>query len=100
MDVLKKIKDLMKEHNLSSYALAKKSSLSQSTISNLFQRNTVPNVATIEKICNGLGITLSQFFSIDDEMVCLSELDKDLLMHWSKLSEQQKQGFLTAIKSI
>lgn len=100
MDVLKRIRDLMEEQNLTSYALAKKSNLAQSTISNFFKRNTVPSVATIESICNALGITLSQFFAEDNEMVCLSNSDKELLKHWSDLTEGQKQGFLTAIKSI
>lgn len=100
MDVLKRIRNLMAEQKLTAYALAKKSCLSQSTISNFFKRNTVPSVTTIESICIGLGITLSQFFSEDGDLVNLSESDKELLKHWSKLSDQQKQGFLSAIKSV
>ncbi len=100
MDVLKKISNLMEEQNLTVYALAKKSNLSNSTVGNFFKRNTIPSIPTLESICTALGITLSQFFAEDGELVYLNEADKELLKCWSKLNEEQKQGFLSAIKSI
>lgn len=100
MDVLKRISDLMEEQELTSYALAKKSNLSNSTIRNIFIRNTIPSISTIENICNGLGITLSQFFSEDSDMVCLNDIDKELLKHWAMLTQVQKEAFLAAIKSV
>lgn len=62
MDAKERIQNLMKERNISEYRLAKLSGLSQSTISNIFVRNTAPTIPTVEAICAGLGITLSQFF--------------------------------------
>lgn len=67
MDAKEKIKQIMKSKNISEYRLAKLSGLSQSTISNIFVRNTAPTLPTIKAICNGLGITMSQFFAEDSE---------------------------------
>ncbi|MGN0643889.1 helix-turn-helix domain-containing protein [Gemmiger sp.] len=33
--------------------------MAQSTIGNIFRRNTVPSVATLETICRGFGISFT-----------------------------------------
>lgn len=62
MDVHERIRGLMEERGWSEYRLAQKAGLSQSAISNLFRRHTLPSIPTLEAICNGFGLTLSQFF--------------------------------------
>ena len=69
MDVNGRIRELLNERNWTEYKLAKESGLSQSTISNIFKRNTVPSISTLELICGGFGISLSQFFSEGDMVV-------------------------------
>ena len=68
MDVLERLRRLLDERGWTEYRLAKNSGLSESTIANIFKRNTIPSLPTLEAICKGLGITLSQFFA-DGEMV-------------------------------
>ena len=63
MDAKQRIRELLTELNWSEYRLAIESGLSQSTVANIFNRNTTPSVATLEMICNGFGITLAQFFA-------------------------------------
>ena len=63
MDARMRIRELMGERQWSEYRLALASGLSQSTISNIFKRNTVPSVATLEAICAAFGISLAQFFA-------------------------------------
>ena len=65
MDVIKKIKDLTAERGWTEYRLVKESGIAASTISNIFHRNTLPNIYTLETLCDTFGITLSQFFSND-----------------------------------
>lgn len=60
---LMKIESYMKQRNWTVYRLAKESDISYSSLNNLFQRNTEPTLPTLRKICSGLGISLSQFFS-------------------------------------
>ncbi len=98
MNVLKRIQELMEERNWTEYKLAKESNLSQSTISNLFHRNNTPSIPTIEAICGAFGITLSQFFIDSTKTVSLKEEELELLQYWSKLSAEQKQGFLQVMK--
>ena len=57
MDTKARITELMIRHGWSEYRLAKESGLSQSTISNMFSRNTMPSISTLEVICDAFGIT-------------------------------------------
>lgn len=57
-----RIKDLAEESGLSINELAKRSRLTQSTINSIINDHKSPTLKTIEKICNGLGISLHEFF--------------------------------------
>ena len=98
MDVLSRIKQLLDERRWSLYKLSKASGIAQSTLSNLFTRNNVPTIGTLEDICAALGITLSQFFSNDGEPVVLDEEQKKLLEKWSQLTPDQKKAFLELMR--
>lgn len=89
MDAKARIKELMEERGWSEYRLAIASGLSQSTVANIFNRNTTPSVATLESICNGFGITLAQFFA-EGDMVELTEEQKEMFAAWSVLTREQK----------
>lgn len=89
MDAKARIRELMEERNWSEYRLAIASGLSQSTVANIFNRNTTPSVATLESICAGFGITLAQFFA-EGEMVELTEEQREMFSTWSSLSKEQK----------
>ncbi len=89
MDVNGRIRELLNERNWTEYKLAKESGLSQSTISNIFKRNTVPSISTLELICKGFGISLSQFFS-EGNMVELSEEQRDFFVNWTSLTMREK----------
>ena len=100
MDTIERIKYHMQLRGWSEYRLAKESKLSQSTISNIFRRNTLPSISTLEIICKAFGISLSQFFAdnIDDSL--LSEEQKELLQYWSKLSAKKRKAVLNLISEI
>ncbi len=67
MNVLKKINKLRLEKGWSVYRLSVESGVPQSTITNMFNRETLPSITTLESICAALGITMSEFFK-EDEM--------------------------------
>lgn len=63
MDVLKKINKMRIDRNWSVYRLSVESGVSQSTLTNMFNRETFPSIATLECICSAFGITMSEFFA-------------------------------------
>ncbi len=89
MDTNEKLQRLLQEHGWSEYRLAKNAGLSESTISNIFRRNAVPSITTLEAICRGFGITLSQFFA-EGDMVELTPDLKRIFDYWVKLTPTQK----------
>ena len=59
-----RITELCAKKGLSPYALAMACGLDKSTIySILGEKSKSPEVATVKKICDGLDITLGEFFS-------------------------------------
>ena len=92
MNTHERLQRLMDERGWSTYKLAKESGLSESTIRNLFKRNTTPSVETLRIICTGLGITLSQFFA-DGDMVELTPDLKEVFELWVDLTPEQKTAF-------
>ena len=89
MDVHEKLHYLLDERGWTKYQLARKCGLSDATIANIFRRNTMPSIPTLEAICQGYGITLSQFFA-EGEMVELTPELKEVFDCWAALSPEQK----------
>lgn len=71
----------------------------QSTLANIFKRNTVPSITTLEVICKGFGITLSQFFA-DGEMVEMTPELKEVFESWMALTPSQKSAALQMLKAM
>ena len=99
-DVLKEITRLREKRKWSKYDLAKRSGLAQSTISTWYRKNQIPTIQTLDKVCHGLGITLSQFFAEGDDAVSLTPEQKELLDNWSALTETQQRLFIELFKNI
>lgn len=99
MDTNERLRHLLNERGWTEYKLAKKCGLSQSTIANIYRRNTVPSIATLEAICRGFGITLSQFFA-DEEMVELTADLKQVFECWVSLTPNQKEAAAQMLKAM
>ncbi|WP_147287443.1 helix-turn-helix domain-containing protein [Exiguobacterium aurantiacum] len=58
------MKELAAEHNMTIHQVIQKGGLNQATISELMNGRTKhPKVSTIQKFCDGLGISLTIFFN-------------------------------------
>ncbi len=65
--ISKRILDLCEERKITVNKLCNISGVTQSTINNILNgRNNSTTVATVKKLCDGLGITLGQFFSVKE----------------------------------
>lgn len=62
-----RIIQLLNERNMSIYKLSIICAMPQSSIKNiLYGKSQSPKVVTIKLICDGLGITLAEFFDTDE----------------------------------
>ena len=89
MDPNARLRELLDQSGWTEYRLARNAGLSDSTIINIFKRNTVPSIPTLEAICKGFGITLSQFFA-EGDMVELTAEQREMFAAWSTLTKEQK----------
>lgn len=99
MDTHSRLRQLMSERGWTAYRLAKEGGLSESTLANIFKRNTVPSISTLESVCSAFGISLAQFFA-EGEMVELTPELKELFDHWVALTPEQKQAALQMIRAM
>lgn len=99
MDTNERLQRLLKERGWSMYRLSLQSGLSQATLANIFRRNTVPSIVTLEAICKGFGITLSQFFAEGDMVEMTPDL-KELFDCWVCLTVDQKSAALQMLRAM
>ena len=98
LNSIKRVKQLLYERGWTVYKLSKISGISQSTLSNMFNRNNDPSISTLEDICSAFGITLSQFFANEGELVALDSEQIEMLEKWSALAPEQKDALLKLLK--
>lgn len=64
--VRERILELCREHDISVNKLSGMSGVTQSTVNNIVSgRNNSTTISTIKKLCDGLGITIQDFFQSD-----------------------------------
>lgn len=84
-NVIVRIQELCSERGISIYRLAQLSDIPKNTLNNMIAEDRVPTVPTIEKICKGLNITLSQFFTSEKIYPEFTDNQKKLLLVWESL---------------
>ena len=99
MDTNERLRQILDERGLTTYKMSELSGLSHTTLANVFKRNTIPSISTLQAICNGFGITLSQFFAEGDMVEMTPEL-KQLFEGWVNLNSKQKAAVLQMIEAM
>ena len=94
-----KIKELIEIKKISIYELAEKVDLTEACIRNWYtKRNYTPSLEAIEKICRAFDISESELVRRDDEeLVPMTEKEKQLLKNWLLLDEKQRNLILMQI---
>lgn len=67
-----------------------------SNLNDIFNRKTCPSIPTLEKICAGLGISLSEFFEFlkaPKTSTGLSGQEDDIIYSFRSLSKKDKELF-------
>ncbi len=102
-NVLDRIQYFLDFNHWSLYKLAKCSGLPYSSLNNLFNRRTCPTIATLEKICGGLQISLSEFFDFQDNPLrneTITAEQQDLLNAYDSLSIRDKELLQAYLKGL
>lgn len=98
MDVLKRINQLRIDRNWSVYRLSVESGLPQSTITNMFNRETLPSIITLQALCDGFGITMAEFFT---EETAKTDIDyNEFKSTFDRLPNNTKQIIFNLMKEI
>ena len=98
-DILGKIEQERLKRGWSEYMLALNADIPQSTISTWYRKRLQPSVASIERICDGLGITLSQFFDTEESTDILAE-QQELFDLWARMSPEQRHNLIQFLKTL
>ena len=65
--IIDRIKDLCREKNMSYYMLSYRSTVPLTTLLHILDGSTKnPGIFTILKLCNGLGISIIEFFDTEE----------------------------------
>lgn len=99
MDIHARLRQLLQERGWTEYRLSKECNMAQTTIGNIFRRNTMPSLATLETISQAFGISLAQLLS-EGNMVELTPELKEVFDCWMTLSPEQKRAALLMMKAM
>lgn len=82
----------METRGLTEYKLSQLSSVSQSTINSLYAKNNMPSIPTLEDLCEGLGITMSEFFSMRESEFKIDESERQMYQINTQNNENRMQN--------
>ena len=97
---LERIEALCRERGWSHYKLAKEMKDSANNISNLFRRTTTPSITTLRRVCTAMGITLSEFYSVDGISATLTQDQKELLDHFNLLDSRNRSKAIAYVRGL
>lgn len=98
--IAERIKTLCDKKDMTMYALSQKTGISQSSLSNIMNRGSIPTFLTLGRICDGLGMTLAQFFADGEDRPDLTSEQKKVLEVWEALSDREKEAVETYVRGI
>lgn len=76
-DIITRINDIEKAKHITDYAICKKAGRNQGALSTMRKRKTMPSIPKLEYICEGLGVTLSDFFAMDTIPQFVEQLNEE-----------------------
>ena len=100
INAMARITALCQERNYSYYELAKRSGVPYSTLNTLYLKGTNPSLPTLQRICDGLGITLQQFFSDGETPGDLTPSQEECLSLFRVLTKEDQALALACMKGL
>lgn len=91
-EIIERIKYLCDARSWTVYRLAKESGITYSTLCTMLHKSNAPSIPTLQKICQGFGISPSQFFDCENDLAALTASQREHLRLWNALSESNQQA--------
>ncbi|NMB17776.1 MAG: helix-turn-helix transcriptional regulator [Firmicutes bacterium] len=97
MDFVTRLIELRQRRGWTLSDLARRSGVSQSYLSALERRKRVPTIRTIQRICQGMGMRLSDFFAEKEQF---DDASLAILRRCASLSHKQKMKLAAFLASL
>lgn len=97
---IERIRELCAERGWSYYRLAKASGITYSTLNTMMNKQNMPSLPTLQKLCRGFGISVTDFFEPDRSKSGLTEEQAECLSLFTTLPNEDKQLVLTYMKGL
>ena len=89
---------LRTQQNLTFRNLAKRSGISLSTLYDIIQGNKIPNILTLESICNALNISLSDFLDFNEDVFKLRGKEPIVIKIFREVSPMSQDTIIKVLK--
>lgn len=99
-DALERIQELCRERNWSYYQLSKVSGIAYSTLSTMINKHNLPSLSTLQRLCDGFGISVTDFFEPDRSSSSLAPDQAECLSLFTALSPDDKKLALAYLKGL
>lgn len=91
-DIIPRIQALCIQRSWTFYRLAKESGIPYSTLCTMLHKANAPSIPTLMKICNGFGISLSEFFDTGSEVTYYTPEQKMFMDQFALLSRENQSA--------
>lgn len=98
--IAERLLQLCSRTKTSRYQLSQRTGITQSALSDIIKKKTVPTIFTIDKICTAFGISVAQFFTADDKITNLTSEQEEILKMWMDLSPEEKRFIKNCMTSM
>ena len=97
-NVQERLRKIMAESGISAYKLSKCCNTPRSTVSRWLNSNNSLTLHTIEIICNGLGMTLYEFFYDPTSYPLDDSTPEKVKLLWNQLDMEKKNNIISYLE--
>ncbi|RGZ01898.1 helix-turn-helix transcriptional regulator [Clostridium sp. AM58-1XD] len=97
---LERIQELCRERNWSYYQLAKASGIAYSTLNTMINKENMPSLPTLQKLCHGFGISITDFFEPDRSQSGLTEEQAQCISLYTALPPEDRKLAVAFMKGL
>ncbi len=97
-DIVNALIELKDIRNWTNYKIAVESDLPTSTISNIFNKKSMPQLDTLFALCKGFGITPAQLFGRNEKYEKLTDKEAEIIKQWESLDPKSQKALENLIE--